>query len=134
MAAISRHQHKEQIARIRRGEIYLVNFDPTIGHEIQKTCPALIIQNDIGNQYSPLTIVAAITSKISEATYPVEVVVAPSRSNGLTLWSAIHLDQIRTVDRQRLIQRLGVVGAQTLGEVDLAIKISLGLVELGTEP
>jgi mRNA interferase MazF len=49
----------------RRGEIYLVDFDPTRGHEIKKTCPALIIQNDIGNRHSPITIVAAITSKLS---------------------------------------------------------------------
>jgi mRNA interferase MazF len=128
MAEISRHRHKEKVAGIKRGEIYLVAFDPTIGHEIQKTRPALVIQNDIGNRYSPLTIVAAITSKVSGAAYPVEVAIAPSRSNGLTLPSSIHLDQIRTVDRQRLIRRLGVADPQTLSEVDRAIKISLGLV------
>ncbi len=129
MAKISRHQHKEKVAGIRRGEIYLVAFDPTVGYEIQKTRPALVIQNDIGNQYSPLTIVAAITSKISEVAYPVEVGIAPSRSNGLTLQSAIRLDQIRTVDRQRLIKRLGAVDNQSLHQVNQAIRISLGLVE-----
>jgi mRNA interferase MazF len=114
----------------RRGEIYLVSFDPTVGHAIRKTRPALIVQNDIGNQYSPLTIVAAMTSKISRGPYPVEVVVPPSTANGLDAPSAIRLDQIRSVDKQRLIKRLGVVEPSLMKRVDAAIQISLGLVEL----
>jgi len=81
----------------RRGEIFLVEFDPTRGHEIQKTGPALVIQNDFGNRYSQVTIVAAITSKISKVPYPVEVVIQPNRTNGLVSQSAILLDQIRLV-------------------------------------
>ena len=115
---------------IQRGEIYLVSFDPTVGHEIKKTRPALIIQNDVGNRYSPLTIVAAITSKLSPVPYPVEVEVGPSQSSALAVRSAIRLDQIRTVDRRRLIKRLGAVNKGTMARVDEAIKISLGLVEL----
>jgi mRNA interferase MazF len=99
MAKISHQPQRKEIANVKRGEIYLVSFDPTVGHEIQKTRPALIIQNDIGNRYSPLTIVAAITSKISPLPYPVEAVIEPSRTNGLDVRSAIRLDQIRTVDR-----------------------------------
>jgi mRNA interferase MazF len=114
----------------RRGEIYLVSFDPTVGHEIRKTRPALIVQNDIGNQYSPLTIVAAITSKVSQVLYPVEVVIQPSRTSGLDTPSAIRLDQIRSVDKQRLIKRLGAVEPSLMKRVDAAIQISLGLVEL----
>lgn len=114
----------------RRGEIYLVSFDPTVGHEIRKTRPALVVQNDIGNEFSPLTIVAAITSKMSRVVYPIEVVVHPSRSNGLDASSAIRLDQIRSVDKQRLIKRLGVVETPLMRRVDAAIQISLGLVEL----
>src|SRR5437868_15322919 len=91
----------------RRGEIYLVEFDPARGHEIQKTRPALIIQNDIGNRHSPVTIVAAITSKLSPMPYPVEVVVAPTKVNGLAATSAIELSHIRSVDRERLVKRLG---------------------------
>ena len=112
----------------RRGEIYLVDFDPTRGHEIKKTRPALIIQNDIGNRHSPITIVAAITSKLSPTPYPVEVVVEPSKANGLSLPSAIHLDQIRSIDRQRLVKNLGTVHPTIMTKVDDAIKISLGLV------
>ena len=65
---------KQKVADLRRGEIYLCSFDPTVGHEIKKTRPALIIQNDVGNRYSPLTIVAAITSTVSPVPYPVAVV------------------------------------------------------------
>jgi mRNA interferase MazF len=118
------------LARVRRGEIYLVSFDPTVGHEIKKTRPALVIQNDIGNRYSPLTIVTAITSKVSAAPYPIEVIIAPSKANGLDVHSAIRLDQVRTVDKQSLEKRLGAADASVMGKVDEAIRISLGLVEV----
>jgi mRNA interferase MazF len=121
---------KQKVAALRRGEIYLCSFDPTVGHEIKKTRPALVIQNDIGNRYSPLTIVAAITSTVSEVPYPVEVVIEPTTGNGLDGRSSIRLDQIRTLDRQRLIRRLGAVDSATMARVDEAIKISLGLVTL----
>lgn len=112
----------------RRGEVYLVEFDPTRGHEIQKTRPALVIQNDIGNRHSPVTIVAAITSRLSPKPYPIEVVVDPQKGNGLTVRSAIHLDQIRSVDRERLVKRLGVIDPATMLRVNNALMISLGLV------
>jgi|ERR1700680_960850 len=106
MAEVRAQQARQKIT-VRRGDIFLVSFDPTIGQEIQKTRPALVIQNNIGNQYSPLTIVAAITSTLSLTAYPIEVVIDPSSSNGLNARSAIRLDHIRTIDRQRLIKRLG---------------------------
>jgi mRNA interferase MazF len=111
----------------RRGEIYLVEFDPARGHEIQKTRPAVVIQNDIGNRHSPVTIVAAVTSKLSPTPYPVEVLVAPGKRNGLRVPSAIHLGQIRSVDRERLATRLGALDTATMRKVDEALKISLGL-------
>ena len=121
---------RQALANLRRGEIYRVSFDPTVDHEIKKTRPALVIQNNIGNRYSPLTIVAAITSKVSPVPYPVEVVIEPTSTNGLGVRSAIRLDQIRTVDRQRLIKRLGQIDRSIMTKVDEAIRISLGLVEL----
>ncbi len=124
------HARRQEVAAIRRGEIYLVSFDPTVGHEIKKTRPAMIIQNDVGNRHSPLTIVAAITSTISPVPFPVEVVVAPTKNNGLAVNSAIRLDQIRTVDRQRLIKRLGAADPDVMGKVDEALSISVGLVAL----
>jgi mRNA interferase MazF len=119
---------KQKVGSLQRGEIYLCSFDPTVGHEIKKTRPALVVQNDVGNRYSPLTIVAAITSTVSPVSYPVEVVIDPTASNGLDVRSSIRLDQIRTVDRQRLVKRLGVVDSSTMAKVDEALKISLGLV------
>jgi mRNA interferase MazF len=114
----------------QRGDLYLVEFDPARGHEIQKTRPALVIQNDIGNQYSQVTIVAAITSKLSPTPYPVEVTVAASKGSGLSVPSAIQLSQIRSVDRERLVKRLGTLDAAAMRKVDRALQISLGLVDL----
>src|SRR5580704_18667768 len=130
MAKSSSRSQGQKITSLYRGEVYLVSFDPTVGHEIKKTRPALVIQNDVGNRFSPLTIVAAITSKISAVLYPVEVVVQPSKTNGLEATSAIRLDQIRTVDKQRLIKRLGSVDPFVMRNVDEAVQISLGLVEI----
>jgi mRNA interferase MazF len=113
---------------LRRGEIHLCSFDPTIGHEIRKTRPALVIQNDVGNRYSPLTIVAAITSTIPAQPHPVTVIVDATRENGLSVRSCIRLDQIRTIDRRRLARRLGVVDEATMADVDDAVRISLGLI------
>jgi mRNA interferase MazF len=112
----------------RRGEIHLVQFDPSRGHEIRKTRPAVIIQNDVGNRHSAVTIVAAITSAISA--HPVTVAIAPTKANGLSTPSSIHLGQIRTVDRERLVERLGAVDSTTMRRLDNALKISLGLVEV----
>jgi len=129
MAGAARQPKGRQVAGVRRGEIWLVSFDPAVGHEIMKTRPALVIQNDVGNRYSPLTIVAAITSSLSPVPYPVEIQVDPTAANGLDVRSAIRLDQIRTIDRRRLQRRLGVAGAATMERVGEAIQISLGLVE-----
>ena len=127
---LSRHRQAQTVSGIRRGDICLVAFDPTVGYEIQKTRPALIIQNNVGNTYSPLTIVAAITSNLSPVPFPVEVVVLPTKATGLTATSAIRLDQIRTIDRQRILRRLGAVDAAVTEKVDEAIKISLGLIDI----
>src|SRR5262249_23807761 len=113
----------------RRGEIYLTALDPAIGHEIKKTRPALVIQNDVTNRYGMTTIVAAITSRVSVPPYPNEVVIEP-KPTGLQVTSTVRLDQIRTVDRKRLIRRLGKVDSDTLYKVDQAILISLGLFNL----
>ena len=68
--------------RPRRGDIYLVNFDPTIGAEIRKTLPALVLQNDIANKSSPVTIVAAISSKFADPLYPTEVLISAKARTG----------------------------------------------------
>ena len=113
----------------RRGEIFLTALDPALGHEITKTRPALVIQNDITNRYGMTTIVAAITSKVSVPPYPNEVVVQPA-TTGLEVVSTVRLDQIRTVDRRRLLKRLGRADEGIMRSVDEAISISLGLVKV----
>ena len=113
----------------KRGEVYLVNFDPTVGAEIKKTRPGLILQNDIANRHSPVTIVAAVTSKLDAPLYPTEVLVRAPEA-GLNADSVVLLNQLRTVDRQRLVKRLGTVKADTMTRVNRAIQISLGLLTI----
>ncbi len=111
---------------VRRGQIYLVKLDPTIGSEIQKTRPALITQNDVGNKYSPVTIVAPITSKPARKRYPTEVWISPQES-GLKVNARVLLNQVRTIDKSRLVRIIGELTSRKMEEVDLAIRISLGL-------
>jgi len=114
----------------RRGEIYLVSFDPTVRHEIQKTRPALIIQSDVSNEHSPITIEAAISSQFGSPPRPREVLLATGGKSGLTQPSAAIMSQIRSIDRTRLVKRLGSLDPATMRRIDEAIKISLGLVPL----
>ncbi len=113
-------------APILRGDIFSVDFEPVRGSEQGKVRPALVIQNDIGNHYSPTVIVAAITTG-NYSRFDVNVVIkAPE--GGLANDSIILLNQIRTIDRARLSRYWGRVSPQTMEQVDEAIKISLGLV------
>jgi len=111
---------------IKRGDVVLVNLDPVVGSEQGKTRPALVIQNDIGNEYSPITIVAPITSTIFSKQYPTNVEVDGTTSP-LKDKSTILLNQIRTIDKSRLIRNYGKISAKKLKEVDEAIMNSLGL-------
>ena len=112
----------------KRGDIYRVNFDPTLGAEIRKTRPALILQNDIANKYSPVTIVAAISSKYDNPLYPTEVLISAKARTGLAVDSVVLLNQIRTVDKKRLAKRLGKLSSAKMEEVNQALRISVGLV------
>jgi mRNA interferase MazF len=114
----------------QRGEIYLTALDPALGHEIKETRPTLIIENYVTNQYSQTTIVAAITSKANSLSYPNEAVIEPSALSGLQFISTVRLDQVRTIDRRRLLRCLGKADAATMHAVDLAIKASLQLIEI----
>lgn len=118
---------KRKVISPRRGEVYLVSFDPTLGAEIKKTRPALILQNDIFNRHSPITIVAAITSQFDQHLYPTEVLIkAPE--GGLESDSVVLLNQIRSIDKQRFIKRLGILSSSTMRQVERALLISFGLV------
>src|SRR3989338_5138437 len=117
------------MTEVRRGEIWLVNLDPTIGHEIKKLRPSIIIQNDLGNKHSPITIIAPVTSQNLEKTYPIEVIL-PKSGTGLEKESKVLLNQIRAVDKRRLVKRLGKVNDEYIEKINDAIKISLGLVNI----
>ncbi len=113
----------------KRGEVYLVNFDPTMGAEIQKTRPALILQNDIANRHSPITIVAAISSKFEEPLYPTEVLISVPEG-GLSVDSVVLLNQLRSIDRRRLVRRLGAIQPNTMAKAERSLQISLGLLKV----
>ena len=120
---------KPTLAQPKRGDLYLVNFDPTVGSEIRKTRPAIVLQNDIANRHSSITIVAAISSQFDEQLYPTEVLIK-ANEGGLMVDSVALLNQIRSVDKQRLVKRLGTVKQDTMDRVDQALQLSLGLVKL----
>ena len=110
---------------VRRGDIWWLDSSPGRGSEQLGQRPALIVQNDLGNQYSPTTIVAAVTTK-ARRDYPFTVTISPSES-GLPQQSSVNLSQILTVDRSRLIRKSGRLNQEKMKEVDGAIKVSLGL-------
>lgn len=120
---------RQKISAPKRGEVYLVNFDPTVGAEIQKTRPALILQNDIANRHSAITIVAAITSKFDATLYPTEVLISPLEA-GLTTESVVLLNQVRPVDKRRLVKRLGSLTPATLQQVERALLLSFGIIKV----
>ena len=111
--------------KIKRGEIYWVDWSPGRGSEQSGMRPALIIQNDTGNRYSPTTIVASI-STASERPYPFLVRFTVAES-GLKQYSAVNLSQILTIDQTRLGDKCGELSPTKMAEVDEAIKTSLGL-------
>ncbi len=114
---------------IKRGDIWLVNLDPILGHEINKIRPAIIIQNDLGNKYSPITIIAPLTSQNLEIIYPVEILLS-SKDTSLDKDSKVLLNHIRSIDKIRLIRKLGKLNSELLKRVDSVLKISLGLTQL----
>ena len=116
--------------RPRRGEIYLVALDPTVGHEIKKTRPALVIQNDVTNEYSGTTIVAPMTSTVRLPLSPTHVLIAEGAPSGLELTSVAQIEQIRTVDRRRLIKQIGHLDPKAIPQLDEAIVVTLGLRQL----
>ncbi len=113
---------------LKRGDIILVSLDPTRGAEKKKTRPCLVIQNDIGNKVSPLTIVVVVTSqKEIDKKYPTDVWVNKGEG-GLDYPSVIQCDQIRTIDKIRIIKRFGTLDSSIMEKVNQALKISVDLI------
>jgi mRNA interferase MazF len=114
------------MVKIERGDIFLTNLEPVLGKEQGGIRPVLIIQNDISNQYSPVVIIAAITSKVYEKEFPTNVFIRKDESK-LDKDSTIMLNQIRTIDKIRLVKKIGSLDSHNLNKVDQALKISLDL-------
>ena len=112
--------------RIIRGEIVVANLEPTEGSEQGGVRPVLVIQNDTLNKYAPTTIIAPITSKIYTKEYPTNVIIKKEDSK-LKTDSTILLNQIKTIDKKRIIRKIGVVDNFTMHKVDRALKVSLSL-------
>ncbi len=116
------------LARPRRGEVWLVALDPTVGSEIRKTPPAVVVQNDHSNRTASTTIVAPVTSRLQPRLYPNEAFVRAGEG-GCKLDSVVLARQIRCVDRARLVRRLGKLRPSTLAAVDRALLITLDLID-----
>lgn len=115
--------------QVKRGDIFFADLSPVVGSEQGGIRPVLIIQNDIGNKYSPTTIVSAITSQRFKSRLPIHVDLAAIESQ-LNRDSVILLEQIRTLDKRRLRERIAHLPAPVMARIDQAIRISLGLTAL----
>ncbi len=113
------------MASIKRGDVFLVNFDPTIGAEATKTRPALVVSNDINNTHSPIVSISPITSQL-QSLYSFEVEV-PSLTGGLRIRSKIMINQTRAVDKIRLIKKLGHLPEEIMEYVNQALKLHYDL-------
>ena len=107
--------------KIKRGDVFFADLDPVTGSEQGGVRPVLIIQNDIGNQHSPTTIVAAITGQLSKAKLPTHVDLG-GRENGLSKNSVVLVEQVRTIDKQRLKERICSVDKAIMEQVDVALE------------
>ena len=117
---------------IKRGDIYYADLSPVVGSEQGGLRPVLIVQNDVGNRHSPTVIAAAITSRMSKAKLPTHIDVSAS-DVGLSKDSVILLEQIRTIDKKRLKEKMGHLDSQKMNDVNSAIQVSFGLADAGLE-
>jgi mRNA interferase MazF len=111
---------------VKRGDIFYADLSPVVGSEQGGIRPVIIIQNDIGNKYSPTVIVAAITSQINKAKLPTHVEIS-SEEYGLNKDSVVLLEQIRTLDKKRLKEKIGHMTERDMQKVEEALLISVGL-------
>ncbi len=111
---------------IKRGDLYYADLSPVIGSEQGGVRPVIVIQNNIGNKYSPTIIVAAITSQINKAKLPTHIEIS-ANEYGLSKDSVILLEQIRTIDKKRIREKIGCLDNNMMLKVDNGIQISLGL-------
>jgi mRNA interferase MazF len=113
------------MASIKRGEVFLVNFDPTVGAEARKTRPAVVVSNDVNNTHSPIISISPITSNVTKV-YSFEVEI-PSGMGGLRTRSKIMVNQTRAVDKIRLIKKLGHLSEELMDNVNQALKLHFAI-------
>ncbi len=111
---------------IKRGEVFYADLSPVVGCEQGGVRPVVIVQNDMGNKHSPTVIAAAITSKQDKTTLPTHILIK-GNSCGLSKDSIVLLEQIRTIDKQRLKEKTGSLDTDDLGKINKALNISFGL-------
>mgnify|MGYP003613183417 FL=1 len=113
---------------VKKGDIFFADLSPVIGSEQGGVRPVLIVQNDIGNKYSPTVIVAAVTSQINKAKLPTHVEIG-ALGHGLNKDSVVLMEQLRTIDKKRLKEKIGRVDEDIITEVNEALTISLGIID-----
>lgn len=111
---------------VHRGDIYYADLSPVVGSEQGGVRPVLIVQNDVGNKYSPTVIAAAITSRHDKANLPTHIEV-DAQGSGLLKDSVVLLEQVRTLDKHRLREKMGKLDSESMNRIDHAISVSLGL-------
>ncbi len=114
------------IFMVKRGDIFYADLSPVVGSEQGGIRPVLVVQNDIGNKYSPTVIVAAITSKINKAKMPTHIELEGTK-HGLTKDSVILAEQVRTIDKKRLKEKIGHIDDCLMESIDYALKVSFGI-------
>ncbi len=113
---------------VKRGDIFYADLSPVIGSEQGGTRPVLVVQNDVGNKFSPTVIVAAITSQINKAKMPTHIEIS-AHEFGLLKDSVVLLEQVRTIDKKRLREKIGRLSDDLIEQVDEALGISFGITE-----
>ncbi|MFC5470083.1 type II toxin-antitoxin system PemK/MazF family toxin [Cohnella suwonensis] len=113
---------------VKRGDVFYADLSPVVGSEQGGVRPVLVIQNDIGNRFSPTVIVAAITAQIQKAKLPTHVEIE-AKTHGMERDSVILLEQIRTIDKQRLTDKITHLDDDTMRKVDESLQISVGLID-----
>ncbi|MFC4804026.1 type II toxin-antitoxin system PemK/MazF family toxin [Filifactor villosus] len=114
---------------VKRGDIFYADLSPVVGSEQGGVRPVLVVQNDIGNKYSPTIIVVAITSQINKAKLPTHLEIG-AKDFGLSKDSVVLLEQVRTIDKQRLRDKIGKCSPRFMAKVDKALRISFGLLDM----
>ena len=112
--------------QVRKGDIFFADLSPVVGSEQGGVRPVLVVQNDVGNKFSPTIIVAAVTSQLNKAKLPTHGPIHADK-NGLDRDSVVLLEQLRTIDKKRLREHIGTVDDEVIGVVDDALSVSLGI-------